>query len=185
MRRFIARNILRLFGWKIIGSPPATEKKYIVIMAPHTSNWDFIIGWFGFAALGLHSKYLIKKEAFFFPLGGLVKMMGGIPVDRTNSRNVAVQISNLFREQESLIITITPEGTRRLNNNWKKGFYHIARHADIPIILGFLDYKTKQGGLGPLVYLTGDIDSDMKTIEQFYRDKTARFPEFFNLTPSK
>jgi 1-acyl-sn-glycerol-3-phosphate acyltransferase len=182
MNRHLALFILKLFGWRIVGTLPQTVKKVIVVMAPHTSNWDFFMGWLGYSALGLKSKYLIKKEAFFFPLGFLIKKVGGIPVNRGRN-SVVHQVSELFKKSEGLILTVTPEGTRALNFHWKRGFYNIAQQADVPLVLGFLDYKEKIGGLGPLIYITGDYEKDMKVIENFYKDKTARFPQNFNLSP--
>ena len=171
-----------MIGWRVEGTLPDSLKKVIVIMAPHTSNWDFVLGWLGFGALGLKSKYLIKKEAFFFPIGYLVRKVGGIPVDRGHN-NVVLQIGELFKHSKELIITITPEATRSLNLKWKKGFYHIAQHAKVPVVFGFLDYKEKSGGLGPVYVITGDFEKDMEVIENFYKDKTARFPQNFNLSP--
>jgi 1-acyl-sn-glycerol-3-phosphate acyltransferase len=172
-----------MIGWQVDGTLPDDVKKCIVIMAPHTSNWDFIMGWIGYSSLGLDSKYLIKKEAFVFPLGPIIKLLGGIPIDRKNSTSAIQQVSELFRKNEELIITITPEGTRALNRQWKRGFYYIAEHANIPLALGFLDYKNKRGGIGPIVQISGDYKTDMQLIEVFYKDKTARFPENFNLSP--
>ena len=126
MNKSLAQFILKILGWKIEGAVPLSIRKVIVTMAPHTSNWDFIMGWLGYSALGLKSKYLIKKEIFFFPLGPLIKLVGGIPVDRGKSRSV-MQVGELFRKNEYLILTVTPEGTRSLNHHWKKGFYFIAQ----------------------------------------------------------
>ena len=175
--------ILGLFGWKVEGTLPPSVKKCVVVMAPHTSNWDFIIGWLGYSTLGLKSRYLIKKEAFRFPLGPLVRKLGGIPVDRKRSNHALLEISLLIRQSEEMILTVTPEGTRSLNRHWKRGFYYLASQADVPIALGFLDYKKRTGGIGPIVELTGDFSKDMEVIENFYKDKTARFPENFNLSP--
>ncbi len=183
MRKLFAKAILRLIGWQIIGSIPADDKKFIVTMAPHTSNWDFLLGWLGFGSLGLKSKYLVKKEAFFFPLGPIIRWMGAIPVDRGRSTNVVLQVGDLFKHRDNLIITLTPEGTRSLNKNWKRGFYYIAQHAKVPILLGFLNYENKTGGFGPLIHITGDFDKDMEVIESFYKKQTARYPEKFNLSP--
>lgn len=183
MNSKIARSALKLFGWTIAGEKPKELKKYIVVMAPHTSNWDFVIGWFGFAALGLQAKYLIKKEAFFFPLGSLLRAMGAIPVNRENSRTAIRQVSQLFGKMDDLIITITPEGTRGLNKHWKKGFYYMAHQSNVPLVLGYLDYNKKEGGLGPLLKVTGNFEEDMKVIENYYKDKTAKFPKNFNLSP--
>jgi 1-acyl-sn-glycerol-3-phosphate acyltransferase len=183
MRRILAKLVLKLIGWNIVGSIPPDQKKVIVTMAPHTSNWDFVLGWLGYSSIGLNSKYLIKKEAFFFPLGYLVKWLGGIPVDRGKKNNVVLEVGDLFQHTDQLIITITPEGTRSLNKNWKRGFYYIAQHARVPIMLGFLDYKNKTGGFGPLVHVTGDYEKDMAIIEGFYKQKAARYPAMFNLSP--
>ncbi len=183
MRKIITSFIVKLIGWKVTGEVPENVKKYIVIMAPHTSNWDFFLGWLGFGSLGLKSRYLIKKEAFFFPLGPIVRWIGGIPVDRGRNNNVVLEVGELFKQNENLILTLTPEGTRSLNRNWKRGFYYMALHAKVPVMLGFLDYKEKKGGFGPLVYITGDFEKDMAVIESFYKTKTARHPENFNLSP--
>ena len=151
-------------------------------MAPHTSNWDFFLGWLGFSILGLKAKYLIKKEVFFFPLGYLFRKVGGIPVNRGHN-SVILQVGELFKNSEKLIITVTPEGTRALNLNWKRGFYYIAQNAKVPLVFGYLDYKTKTGGLGPVLNITGDYASDLAVIENFYKTKTAKFPANFNLSP--
>ena len=183
MNKLLAQKILKLFGWKMSGNLPPGCMKCIVVMAPHTSNWDFVIGWLGYHSLGLRSRYLIKKEAFIFPLGILVKWLGGIPVDRRKGNSALLHVSEMFKNEQELILTITPEGTRALNRNWKRGFYSLARNAGVPIVLGFLDYRKKVGGLGPLVYASGDYSADMKVIESFYHDKSARFPVNFNLSP--
>jgi len=183
MRKLFAKTILRLIGWKIVGAIPADDKKFIVTMAPHTSNWDFLLGWLGYCSLGLKSRYLVKKEAFFFPLGPIIRWMGALPVDRSRSTNVVLQVGDLFKHKDNLIITLTPEGTRSLNKNWKRGFYYIAQHAKVPILLGFLNYENKTGGFGPLIHISGDFDKDMEIIEGFYKKQTARYPEKFNLSP--
>ena len=133
-------------------------------------------------SIDIDSKYLIKKEAFVFPLGKIVSAMGGMPVDRKASTNVVHQVGEMFKEADSLVITIAPEGTRSLSRNWKRGFYYIAMHAQVPIALGFLDYKSKTGGIGKLFTPTGDYEADLKEIETFYYDKVARYPEKFNLS---
>lgn len=183
MKKLISKSILKLLGWKVILNVPSEMKKCVVMMAPHTSNWDFIYGWIGFASMGVNSKYLIKKEAFVFPLGIIAKALGGIPVDRKSSTNIVLQVGELFKKSENLIITITPEGTRSLNRNWKKGFYYIAENAGVPIGLGFLDYKNKIGGVGNIFIPTGNYEADIKVIEAFYSDKHAKYPEKFNLSP--
>lgn len=175
--------VLNLFGWSTTGSIPPEIKKCIVIVAPHTSNWDFFIGFFGYMTSGIKARYLIKKEAFFFPLGPIVKAIGGIPVDRSKSSNVVQQVGEMFRNEKELVITITPEGTRSLVKSWKRGFYYIAEHAKVPIVLGVLDYQKKVVGFGYVFYPTGNYENDIREIEAFYMDSVARHPENFNLSP--
>jgi len=183
MKQKIAKFILKLFGWKVIVNIPPDAKKFVVMMAPHTSNWDFLIGWLGYMSIGIEARYLIKKEAFFFPLGNILKAIGAIPVDRSASTNIVIQVGEMFKRTDSLFITITPEGTRSLRPTWKRGFYYIAEHAQVPIAFGFLDYKNKVGGIGGMLVTTGDYDADLKKIEAFYADKEAKYPEKFNLSP--
>jgi len=182
MKKAIAKMVLKLIGWKVVNVLPLDCKKFVVMMAPHTSNWDFLIGWLGYMSIGVKSKYLVKKEAFAFPLGGILRAMGGIPVDRKASTNIVIQVGEMFAKAENLVITITPEGTRSLNRNWKRGFYYIAEHAGVPVAYGFLDYKKKIGGIGQLLIPSGDYEADLKNIEAFYSDKSARFPENFSLS---
>jgi len=183
MKKQFARFILKLFGWSVVNEIPPGTRKFVTLMAPHTSNWDFLVGWFGYMSIGINSKYLIKKEAFFFPLGYLVSAMGGMPVDRKASTNIVLQVGEMFKKDEGLIITIAPEGTRSLNRNWKRGFYYIALNAKVPIALGFLDYKNKIGGVGKMITPSGNYEEDLKEIEAFYLDKQPRFPEKFSLSP--
>ncbi len=182
MKKKIARFILKLIGWKVIMNIPPDIKKMVVMMAPHTSNWDFLLGWLGYLSIGVESKYLIKKEAFFFPLGGILKALGSIPVDRKASTNIVIQVGDMFRKSDYFYVTITPEGTRSLNRSWKRGFYYIAENAKVPIGFGFLDYKKKIGGIGGILFPSGDYNADLKKIEAFYSDKQARYPEKFNLS---
>ena len=183
MKRKFAKFILKLFGWKVMINLPPDGKKFVVMMAPHTSNWDFLIGYLGYMSIGVDSKYLIKKEAFVFPLGKILLAVGAIPVDRKASTNIVMQVGEMFKKYDSLYITITPEGTRSLNLNWKRGFYYIAEHAQVPLAYGFLDYKRKIGGIGGWLTPSGDYDADLKKIQAFYSEKGAKYPEKFNLSP--
>jgi 1-acyl-sn-glycerol-3-phosphate acyltransferase len=183
MFRLLSRFIYAITGWKVVGKEFSKIKRCIVVMAPHTSNWDFILGRLGYSALGMEVHFLIKKESFRFPWGYFVKAIGGIPVDRKHSGNVVSSITEMFRQREHLILTITPEGTRSLNMNWKKGFYQIALQANIPLLLGFLDYKKKEAGFGRIFIPTGDYEQDLAEIETFYETKNALYPEKFNLSP--
>lgn len=183
--RILSGIILKLLGWKITGSVPLTIKKCVIIGAPHTSNLDFFIGRLVYFNFGVPVKFLIKKEAFQNPLGGLLKRAGGIPVDRGKRNNLVDEMTALFNNNEQLNMIVAAEGTRKLVTQWKRGFYHIASKANVPILLGFLDYKKKEAGFGPAIYPTGDFDADFKIIEDFYRTKTARHPEMFNLSPKE
>lgn len=183
--RLIVRLVLKLMGWKIVGAYPSQYKKSIVIEAPHTSMWDFIIGWMAFYSLKVRVRFLIKKELFFFPLGIIIKAMGAIPVDRGKRNNMVDYVVSLFDNYEELVVTITPEGTRKKTTHWKKGFWYIAMKAKLPIIVGYLDYKKKEGGVGFVMWPSGNFEEDFKKIEDFYRDKTAKHPEKFNLTNTK
>lgn len=182
MRSF-SRLLLRLAGWTIVGEIPAHIKKCVILAAPHTSNWDFVIGRLGYYVLGVPVKFLIKKESFQGMLGGIIKRMGGIPVDRGRSSNLVEQITRLFNKESQLNVVITPEGTRKLVKSWKKGFYYIALKADVPIVFGFLDYAKKEVGFGAYIMPSGNYDKDFEVITTFYKQKTAKFPENFNLSP--
>jgi 1-acyl-sn-glycerol-3-phosphate acyltransferase len=183
MFRLLSKLIYAIIGWRVVGKEYKDIKLCIVVMAPHTSNWDFVLGRLGYASLGMDVHFLIKKETFKFPLGYLIKAFGGIPVDRQRSTNVVLAITEMFKTSEHLILTIAPEGTRSLNPNWKRGFYYIALQAKIPLVLGYLDYKKKEAGFGKVIEPSGDYELDMAVIETFYETKTALYPEKFNLSP--
>ena len=181
MKKMLSRFILWLFGWKIQNLIPEGTKKAVIIAAPHTSNLDFFIGRLAYWKVGVDIKFLIKKEAFKFPYAGLLRMSGGIPVDRSRNNKMVEQISEMMNQKDTFFIMITPEGTRKPNPHWKKGFYHIAMATGVPIAIGFLDYARKEGGIGKILYPTGDYDKDIKVIKDFYRNKTGRHPERFAL----
>lgn len=180
--KYFAALILKLWGWKIESGIPKDLKKCVVVMAPHTSMLDFIIGRLAWYVLGLKVRFLIKKEVFFFPLGPIVKVLGGISVDRNNSGRLVDYIAAMFNDYDSFYITIAPEGTRSLNENWKRGFFYIANKAEVPIALGFLDYKKKIGGIGKIFESSGEFIKDLETLEEFYKGVGARHPEKFNLS---
>ncbi|MBU0488025.1 MAG: 1-acyl-sn-glycerol-3-phosphate acyltransferase [Bacteroidetes bacterium] len=182
--KWIARRYLKYLGWEIKGKLPSDAKKYVLIAAPHTSNLDFLIGRAAFYQLGMKRiRILIKKEMFWFPLGLILRALGALPVDRSNTVSKVRTIKKYFDRHEHFVVLFTPEGTRKLTYHWKKGFYHIAQQAEVPILLSYMDYAKKEGGIGPLITPSGDFKTDMKTIEEFYKDKSARYPENFNLSP--
>jgi 1-acyl-sn-glycerol-3-phosphate acyltransferase len=174
----ISKILLWISGWEVKGSIPPEVKKCLIIAAPHTSMWDFFYGLLGFYCKGIYKvHFMIKKEMFKFPLGWLLKSLGAVPVDRGKNNNTVVCITKFFNERESFKLLVTPEGTRKYVEKWKKGFYLIAQNAKVPIVLGYLDYKKKECGMGPLFYPTGNYENDLKEIQKFYLDFTAKFPK--------
>lgn len=168
--------LLKCIGWREGGSRP-TAPKFVLIAAPHTSNWDFLL-LIAFA-FRFHVKlYWMGKESIFKGWRSpVVKFLGGIPIDRSKKNGMVAQTIETFENADRLAITIPAEGTRGKSEAWKSGFYHIAHGAKVPVILGFLDYDKKVGGFGPELLLTGDIDADMAIIADFYADIGAKYPE--------
>lgn len=181
MLSLFAKFMLRILGWKITNVIPPGTKKVVIAVAPHTSYWDFVIGRLAYWVMGVKAKFLIKKEVFRFPIRGLLLHMGGIPVDRGRSSRMVDQIVELFNQSESMVIVITPEGTRKPVRHWKKGFYHIANQAKVPIALGYLDYAKKEGGVGKVIMPNGNIEEQFREIMDFYRGRTGKHPEKFML----
>lgn len=177
MQKF-SKFILRVFGWKSVITVEELPKS-VICVAPHTSNWDFILGKFFYWSANKHASFLMKKSWFFFPISLILKSMGGVPVDRSKSMSVTDQVTKMFEENEQFHIAITPEGTRSLRKKWKMGFYHIAIKANVPIQLAYLDYKKKEMGITEIFYPTGDMDADLKYIRAFYKNITPKFPEKF------
>ena len=176
--QFLAKLSLRWNGWTAEGEKPAATK-YVLIAAPHTTNWDLFhllqIAWF----LGVKLSWMGKKSLFRGPMGPVMRALGGIPINRDRSTNMVDQMAAAFADSDSLVLTVPAEGTRRYVPHWKSGFYHIARAAEVPVLLGYLDYARKRGGFGPAIELTGDVSADMDEIRGFYADKVAKYPEYF------
>ncbi len=158
---------LKLAGWKLEGQPPP-EKKYVLIAVPHTTNWDFPIT-LAMAFLFKFDIFWMGKDSLFKgAFGPVMRWLGGIPVNRSASSNLVQQTIDAFNANDKLVITIPPEGTRSRVEKWKTGFYYIAHGANVPIALGFLDYKRKVGGFLPTFYPTGNADKDIAEIRKFY-----------------
>jgi len=170
-----SRIILVLTGWRAEGRLPPIPK-FVLVGAPHTSNWDLPYTLLIAFALRAHIHWMGKEAIFRRPFKGFFKWLGGIPVRRSQSHNLVAQSIQQFKRNENLILTIAPAGTRKRVIRWKTGFYHIATGAAVPIVLGFLDYRRKVGGIGPVVYPTGDMAADMETIQAFYDDVTGKHP---------
>ncbi len=182
MKALLKFILCKVFGWKIEGSIPADVKKAVIIVAPHTSWWDFPVGRIAFWCLKVDVNFMIKSEAFKWPWGYFLRKLGGIPVKRGRPSYLLLQILRMYRERESFFTVITPEGTRALVKEWKRGFYEIATKAGVPVVMAYIDYKYRKGGLGPVFYPTGNYEKDMKEIEAFYKGFNGKHPERFNLS---
>jgi len=161
---------LKLTGWQIEGRLPEHASKSVLIAAPHTSNWDLPMTLMVAFALELHPRWMGKASIFRAPFGGLMRWLGGIPVDRSKSNNLVESSAQAIRDAgEPLQLIVPPEGTRSKTRHWKTGFYHIAQSAQVPIVMAFMDYESKRSGLGPLFQPTGDVEADMARIKAFYK----------------
>ena len=160
---------LKLTGWKLQGSLPPNGAKSVLIAAPHTSNWDLPYTLMVAFALKLNIYWMGKAQIFRWPFGGVMRWLGGIPVQRDKSNNlVAVSIEAIKAADGPLQLIVPPEGTRSKTRYWKTGFYHIAVGAQVPIVMAYMDYGRKISGLGPVFQPTGDVDADMAAIKAFY-----------------
>ena len=176
--------ILTTLGWEVHASFPDI-KKYVIIAAPHTSNWDFPLGILVIKALKLDVKWIGKHTIFRWPFGAFFRALGGTAVDRTQSLNVIRQTTDLFKQSENLIFALAPEGTRSKTDHWKTGFYHIAKAANVPIALGYLDFGRKQVGVRDTFQPGDDIEADFKRIAEYYKDKQGKNPENTSLVRIK
>ena len=172
--------LLKMAGWKAVIEVDEPVKS-VICVAPHTSNWDFIIGKLFYWSLNRKSAFLMKKSWFFFPLGIVFRNMGGIPVDRSKRTSVTDQVAAEFAKHNRFHVGITPEGTRGAVKKWKMGFYHIALKANVPIQLAYIDYLNKEMGIKEIFYPTGDEVADLEKIQTFYKNSNARHPERFHL----
>lgn len=177
--RAVRRLLLLLYrmrGWKCVGEVPE-PRRFIIIAAPHTSNWDFV-NYLGLTAdLGIRAHFMGKLSLFRWPLGGFMRQMGGIAVDRRNSGNVVQQMADEFARRAEFMLTVAPEGTRGKAVKWRTGFYQIALAAKVPMVVGMMDYGKKTGGLGPLIWPTGDFRADMLKVLEVYKGCVPKFPD--------
>ena len=168
--RIISIGILKLIGWKARGKV-LEHQRFVLIGAPHTSNWDFPLMLLIVLKLRLRVFWMGKHTLFPFPLGWLMKWLGGIPINRTASHNVVNETVRQYRENDELVVLIPPEGTRKKVSQWKTGFYHIANMAQVPILLGYVDAANKEAGIADFFTPTGDLEKDMLEIRRFYANK--------------
>ena len=176
LRQRLARVLLRSSGWRLVGEAPDVAH-CVIIFAPHTSSWDFPLLLAVREAFGHPVAYLAKHTLFRFPLAGVLRATGAIPVDRTERHALVTTLAQAFRQRSSLWLALSPEGTRDWTDHWKSGFYHVAREAGVPLLLAFIDASRHECGLGELVRLTGDVERDMARLRAFYADKRGIVPE--------
>ncbi|MGK0361030.1 MAG: 1-acyl-sn-glycerol-3-phosphate acyltransferase [Bradymonadia bacterium] len=172
---FLGKVFLKLFGWRVEGDMPVDVPKAVFIAAPHTSNWDGVImvaiAW----RLRVRFSFLAKKELLGPGAGWLMRWFGAVPVDRSKNSNTVQSAVDLFTDREGMFLAVPPSGTRSKRDHWKSGFYHIARGAQVPLICGFIDFKRKVGGIGPVLTLTGDIPADMDLVRAFYEPIVGKY----------
>jgi len=179
----VSGKILELFGWKLTGEYPDV-KQSVIVFAPHTSNWDYVIGKLFFHEKEIETKILMKKELFVFPLNLFFDAVGGIPVDRKHKSNMVKEVVGLFKENEQFNLVISAEGTRNKTSNWKKGFYHIANQADVPIIISYINYKNKTVGLDGLMLKHENLDMAMSELSNYYKNIPGKYENKFALNQS-
>lgn len=191
IRKIAAGNVFRTAGWRLVGAELAqTHRRAVVTAAPHTSNWDLLFSLAAFELLDVPVRFTIKREWMKFPWKIAIEPLGGIAIDRspqpdgagaTRRPSMVEAMVRLFRDHPSeLAIMVTPEGTRGARDAWKTGFWHVAKQAGVPILLGYLDYRKKEAGLGAVIEPT-DLDTDMRRMMAFYANVTGRHPELFKL----
>ena len=161
---------LKLIGWQAVGEEQR-HGRFVLIGAPHTSNWDFPLMLMVVLKLRLKVFWMGKHTLFPFGAGWLMKYLGGIPINRSKSHNVVNETVRLYRENEEVVVLVPPEGTRSKVTKWKSGFYHIARNANVKILMGYVDGENKAAGLADFFHPTGDMEADMEKIRAFYADK--------------
>jgi 1-acyl-sn-glycerol-3-phosphate acyltransferase len=174
--RALGRAVLWALGWRV-ASPIPDVPKLVAVVAPHTCGWDVVIGLAVVTALGIRVGFLAKRETFRWPLAWLFKSMGGIPVDRDAPGGLVAQAADAFRTGDRLYLALAPEGTRRKVARWKTGFHRIARAANVPLVPVWLDYRTRQVGIGPLRVATDDLEADMAWLKSHFTADMARHPE--------
>ncbi|WP_067474675.1 1-acyl-sn-glycerol-3-phosphate acyltransferase [Dietzia timorensis] len=176
IRRLIARAFWTFSKWRLV-SEPAPSRPSVMVGAPHTSNWDFILMLAVAWSVGVHMRWMGKHSLFSGWRGPLMRALGGIPIDRENAQTAVEDIVSRLHSGESFCLVITPDGTRKGHSHWKSGFYRIARETGMPIVLCYIDRNTMTSGLGPTLELTGNVGADMDRIREFYADKSGFAPE--------
>lgn len=176
LAKAVLMMLYRRYGWRAIGIVPE-PRKFVIIAAPHTSNWDFLYFLGLTQDLGVDAHFMAKKSLFRWPMGRFMREMGGISVDRSARHNMVEAMVREFETRDEFMLTIAPEGTRSKSGKWKTGFYQIAMAAKVPLVVGLMDYGRKTGGLTVTIWPSGDFAADMAKVWEVYRDCTPRNPE--------
>jgi len=175
--RVLSKIILKIIRWQVIGSLPEDQKKYVLIVAPHTSNWDFILFVLVVSVLRLKPSVLIKSTLFIGPLGWFLRYCGAIPVNRAQASSLVTYIASIYEERDEFVLIITPEGTRSPNPNWKRGFHHVATTAEVPILVVYVDSAIRTIGIEGLMEPTDDADADLRELKTFFDAKRGLKPQ--------
>ena len=176
LSRFIGKLVLNLMGWRVIGNFP-NEKKFIAAVAPHTSNWDFVIAVAVKLAVGLNVKFLGKDALFTNPLGYFMRAIGGIPVNRSSKQGLVEQMTQYFINADTLVLGIAPEGTRSKTLEWKKGFLYIAQSAQVPVVPVCLNFRTKLVEIKSPIDVCSSVDDTLVAIKQQFPADCAKYPQ--------
>jgi 1-acyl-sn-glycerol-3-phosphate acyltransferase len=176
MLKTLARAVLGLFGWCVV-EPPERPTHAVIVGYPHTSNWDGVVALLTKVALGLPANWVGKDTLFRWPIGGIMRRLGGIPIDRSAPRGFVAQMAAEFGARPRFLLVIAPEGTRRLTKGWKSGFYRIALAANVPVALAFVDYSRRQAGILTYLNMTGDPATDITAIATHYEGRAGKHPE--------
>lgn len=176
LSRAAGRLALRLTGWRIEGEFP-NLRQFVVIVAPHTSNWDFFVGVMAMFAIGFRGTFLGKHQAFRWPAGPVMRWLGGIPVDRSSPHNVVQQTIDYFHTRPQMLLALSPEGTRRKLEAWRTGFWYVAKGAGVPIVPAAFDYPERRVRIFAPVMPSDDIDADIAQLHGFFDARMARHPE--------
>jgi len=175
--RAISRIILKIIRWRVVGSIPTDQRKYVLIVAPHTSNWDFVLFVLAVSVLRLKPSVLIKSTLFIGPLGWFLRYCGAIPVNRSQANSLVSYIASIYQEHEDFVLIVTPEGTRSPNANWKRGFHHVATAAQVPILIVYVDSVIKTIGIEGVMEPTDDIEGDIIKLKKFFDTKSGLKPK--------
>lgn len=175
--KLIAKFVFWLWGWKVQENIPRHIKKCVIVMAQHTSNWDYVMGKLAGYIFDVNPKVLIKKSLFFFPLGLLLNKLGAVPVNRGKSSNLVKDLAEDFEKHDEFMVLFTPEGTRSYNPKWKKGFYFVAKAANVPVVPVYIDYERKKIGFTTEFEISEDADKDIEKLKTYFKQFKGKFPE--------